>query len=51
MYWKNLSGLSPYTYCPYCKVTAPPIPEEDELDENEEAGSTPAPAHLKRRRK
>lgn len=42
MYWKNLGGLSPWTYCPHCDGPRLPIPEELEEeaatdDEAEEA--------------
>jgi hypothetical protein len=33
IYWKNLAGPSPYTYCPDCGRSVPPVPEELEIEE------------------
>ena len=38
IYWKNLGGITPYTYCPHCHHTncqAPEIQREEEADDNE----------------
>jgi hypothetical protein len=42
IYWKNLGGLSPYTYCPNCRNTNCQQPEErqeeeEEIDESSDA--------------
>jgi hypothetical protein len=34
IYWKNLSGLSPYTYCPNCGGTNCQTPEEPREEED-----------------
>ena len=36
IYWKNLGGLSPWTFCPHCNSAQSPIPEEPEPEEEEE---------------
>jgi len=36
IYWENLCGLSPHTYCPHCKSRQAPVPEEREPEEDEE---------------
>uniref|UniRef100_A0A6M3KD68 Uncharacterized protein n=1 Tax=viral metagenome TaxID=1070528 RepID=A0A6M3KD68_9ZZZZ len=36
IYWKNLTGLSPYTYCPNCGGTNCQIPEPQQEEEEEE---------------
>jgi len=33
IYWKNLCGLSPWTFCPNCNSAQPPMPEEPEEEE------------------
>lgn len=38
IYWKNLCGVSPYTYCPHCEQTNCQVPE---LQEDEDEGATP----------
>ena len=35
IYWKNLGGLSPWTFCPNCNSAQNPIPEEPEPEEEE----------------
>lgn len=37
IYWKNLTGLSPYTYCPNCGNTncQKPEPRQEEPDDEE----------------
>jgi hypothetical protein len=37
IYWKNLGGLSPWTFCPNCNSAQFPIPEETEPDEDDGA--------------
>jgi hypothetical protein len=36
IYWKNLTGLVPYTYCPNCGETNCQEPEPYRQEENEE---------------
>ncbi len=41
IYWKNLTGIHPFTYCPNCGGTncqrlPPPELIEEEIDEEEE---------------
>jgi len=36
MYWENLAGLSPWTYCPHCEGPRQPTPEEPEPEEEEQ---------------
>jgi hypothetical protein len=33
IYWKNLSGITPYTYCPSCGCTNCQKPEEPRQEE------------------
>jgi hypothetical protein len=33
IYWKNLGGLQPYTYCPNCNGTNCQKPEEPHFEE------------------
>ena len=36
IYWKNLTGLTPYTYCPKCENVNCQIPEEKTQEEEVE---------------
>ena len=35
IYWKDLCGVSPWTFCPNCNSAQRPIPEEQEPEEEE----------------
>lgn len=35
MYWQNLTGLSPYTYCPHCQSRQLPVPQVHDMDDTE----------------
>jgi hypothetical protein len=35
IYWKNLTGLVPHTYCPHCQSVNCQVPEEHYLEERE----------------
>ena len=41
IYWKNLGGLRPYTYCPTCGGTDCEMPEQRSQDEEESEDEQP----------
>lgn len=41
IYWENLTGLQPYTYCPHCKGQNCQTPEEPHWEEEEELEPPP----------
>ena len=41
IYWKDLAGLSPYTYCPHCGGFNCQQPEEPEPEEEEPQDELP----------
>lgn len=36
IYWKDLTGVSPYTYCPHCRCTNCQMSEEPPEEEEEQ---------------